>query len=740
MKIIFPLLLILLLVSPKLHAQRDLIRQLKQANADTSRLRLFTNLGMLYQDRRHSQDPADLDTAKLWFIKALPLSRLVPDSSKYSKDHLLMNLGEVALGLNDVPGCKQYFMQSINDAHKKNEVALEAEGWERMGYILSYPEKNCSGYFLKAIALYNKIHNNSKVVYNHYLYALDKGYSGHVDSALTYAVQTINKYKNTKYANLEMLYYIAARSNRIYGNLDKALYYALGGVRRMELLRDTSKGGTLYGELADVYKGIGDIDNAIFYYKKTIICREKTNRPKKFLFVTGLSVVKLLIQQKKPAEALRYINALEQKYHPDSQLETGLVAQAKAYCYAGMGQKSVAEEQYGLMMEGLGEDKSDYGKTARIDIARFYINQKDPKQAAFYLKMYEKKAEYEALFSKELELLFFKIDSLNDDLGLAIKHFQRYKLINDSILNSAKTKQIQQLQVTFETEKKDNDIKLLKSESLVQKTKAQQANNVRNLTLVGIILLLLFLAFLYNGYRFKQRKNESLNKLVLEKDGLLTDKDKLLQEKQWLLKEIHHRVKNNLAIVMGLLNRQSAYIDNDVALAAIQNSQNRMRSIALIHQKLYQSENLDLISMPEYIDDLIIHLKESFDLGTRIIFEKEVCELNLDVSQAVPLGLIINEAITNSIKYAYPHQSTGTIHISLLKDLDEYNVLQIKDDGPGLKKDFDPKKIDSMGMNLMKGLSKQLGGSFEMLDDHGVLIVIKFKTEMFIATSIATVK
>lgn len=723
-------------MSPKLHAQEELIRQLKQAKADTSRLQILSNLGMLYKDRRHGQDQADLDTAKTWFVKALSLSRLVPDNSKYSKIHLFMSLGEVALGLHDIPGCKKYFMQSINEAHLKNEIELEAEGWERLGYILSYPEKNCSGYFLKAIALYEKIHKGDKVVFNHYLYALDKGYSGHVDSALTYAVQTINKYKNTKYANLEMLYYVAARSHRIYGNLDKALYYALGGVRRMELLKDTSNGGTLYGELADVYQGIGDIENSIYYYKKTIICREKKNRPKKFLFVIGQSVVKLLIHQKRAVEALKFINDLERKHHPDSELERGMIAQAKAYCYAGMGQKGLAEEQYHLMMKGLGADESEYGKTARFDIAHFYIDQKQPKLAAFYLKKYENKPDYNALQSKEFQFLSFQIDSLNGNLSTAIKHFQRYKLINDSLLSSAKTKQIQLLQVAFDTEKKNNDIKLLKSESLVQKAKVQQANNVRNLTLAGIILLLMFLGILYNGYRFKQRKNESLNLLVLEKDGLLIDKDKLLLEKQWLLKEIHHRVKNNLAIVMGLLNRQSAYIDNDAALAAIQNSQNRMRSIALIHQKLYQSENLDLISMPGYIDDLIVHLKESFDLGTRIIFEKEVDELSLDVSQAVPLGLIINEAITNAIKYAYPDQAAGVIHIRLLKDQENKNVFQIKDSGPGLKKDFDAQKIDSMGMNLMKGLSKQLGGSFEMKDDHGVLITIKFKTEEFVATSI----
>jgi two-component sensor histidine kinase len=383
------------------------------------------------------------------------------------------------------------------------------------------------------------------------------------------------------------------------------------------------------------------------------------------------------------------------------------------------------------MISGLGRDSSEIGTLAHLSIAKFYVNKRDPEKAAYYLGNL---TSINDLTSRNIELLRFRIDSINHKFISAIDHFQRYKTINDSILATSKTKEIQQLQIEYQTEQKDKDIKLLKSDSLVQRGKVHQANYMRNVTLAGIIVLFLFLAFLYNGYRFKQRKNEALNLLVMEKDVLLVEKDGLLVEKQWLLKEIHHRVKNNLAIVMGLLNRQSAYIDNEVALAAIQNSQNRMRSIALIHQKLYQSECLDLIQMPEYIDELVGHLKDSFDLGNRIIFDRQIAELSLDVSQAVPLGLIINEAITNAIKYGYPDDAAGYIQV-LLSQSDGENMLEIKDNGLGLKKGFDPEKTASLGMSLMKGLSKQLGGVFEMIADHGVLVRVIFKTEVFVGSS-----
>ncbi|MEO6979718.1 MAG: sensor histidine kinase, partial [Mucilaginibacter sp.] len=223
---------------------------------------------------------------------------------------------------------------------------------------------------------------------------------------------------------------------------------------------------------------------------------------------------------------------------------------------------------------------------------------------------------------------------------------------------------------------------------------------------------------IFSNYRAKQRSNIALNALVNEKDNLL-------QEKEWLMKEIHHRVKNNLQIVMGLLQRQSSFVNNKEALTAIRNSEHRMHSIALIHQKLYQSESFAMVGMGDYIDEMIGYLQESFDLGTRIRFEKDIDEIELEINIAVPLGLVLNEAITNAIKYAFPTHEKGCISVSLKKAGDNCYSLQIADDGRGLPDDFDIKRTNSMGFNLMRGLSKQLGGVFEVANNDGVTITIK---------------
>src|SRR5450755_1598659 len=132
---------------------------------------------------------------------------------------------------------------------------------------------------------------------------------------------------------------------------------------------------------------------------------------------------------------------------------------------------------------------------------------------------------------------------------------------------------------------------------------------------------------------------------------------------------------------MSLLNSQSAYLENDAALTAIHDSQHRVHAMSLIHQKLYNSENVSSINMSSYIRELVTYLRDSFDTGQRVRFELNIEPLEMDVSQAVPLGLILNEAITNSLKYAFPSDMDGMINISLSGTTTNHYLLSISDNG-----------------------------------------------------------
>ena len=177
---------------------------------------------------------------------------------------------------------------------------------------------------------------------------------------------------------------------------------------------------------------------------------------------------------------------------------------------------------------------------------------------------------------------------------------------------------------------------------------------------------------------------------------------------------------------MSLLNSQSAYIDNEPALTAIHDSQHRVYAMSLIHQKLYGSENVSSIDMSLYIRELASYLADSFNTGQRVRYVLELEPLVLDVSQAVPLGLILNETITNSIKYAFPGGRSGVISITLSTITSHEYVLNISDNGIGISSNVKNKKPGSLGMSLIGGLTEDLDGKVSIENNNGTTIKIAF--------------
>jgi two-component sensor histidine kinase len=252
-------------------------------------------------------------------------------------------------------------------------------------------------------------------------------------------------------------------------------------------------------------------------------------------------------------------------------------------------------------------------------------------------------------------------------------------------------------------------------------------------TLVGALLVLALIALCIDRYRIIKRhknqlyqQNQEIDYKKLELEQLKLSRDKLLGEKEWLLKEIHHRVKNSLQIAMSLLNTQSFYLENENAVAALTQSRNRMYAMSIIHQRLYQSDNLELIHMNRYIPELIRYIEENLAEDRYLHFALHIDPVRLDVAQAVPIGLIINEAVTNSIKYAFPDKDDGVVHIKLQHVGDEGILLEIADNGIGLREDFDITRVRSMGMELICTLNLQLEGRMSIQKTGGTVISIIF--------------
>lgn len=201
-----------------------------------------------------------------------------------------------------------------------------------------------------------------------------------------------------------------------------------------------------------------------------------------------------------------------------------------------------------------------------------------------------------------------------------------------------------------------------------------------------------------------------------------------LKEKEILLKEIHHRVKNNLQVISSLLKLQSSYIKDEEALILFTESYNRVRSMALIHEKLYQSKGLARIDAADYIHDLTDNLFRSYNVATNTIkLNLQVEHIELDIDTAIPCGLIINELVSNSLKYAFVDKGKGELYISFHHQEESQEItLVISDNGIGLPPDFDVREIESLGLQLVGNLTEQLDGEIEINSDLGASFKITF--------------
>jgi PAS domain S-box-containing protein len=203
-----------------------------------------------------------------------------------------------------------------------------------------------------------------------------------------------------------------------------------------------------------------------------------------------------------------------------------------------------------------------------------------------------------------------------------------------------------------------------------------------------------------------------------------------LAEKVVLLKEIHHRVKNNLQIVSSLLDLQSDYIHEEDSRKFIRESQDRIRSMALVHEQLYRSEDLSLIDFACYVDDLVKSLFCSAVVDqNRIRMEVDVRDIELGIDEAIPCGLIVNELVSNAIKHAFPGNRSGCVSIQGALDGEGYVCLTVADNGVGLPRDYDVSTSESLGLQIVSLLSKQLRGTFEILGYPGVTVRIRFKSD-----------
>jgi len=535
------------------------------------------------------------------------------------------------------------------------------------------------------------------------------------------------------------------------GNFTLAKQALDEGLVRAQATRKPGEVGLAYRALGYWYKTVGDYPQALSYYQRGIeqfrkgghqkqvvknlrfisLCYERLKNDKLARFYTEQAMQlarkegfdDLLTQsyeemaileshQKRFREALAYTQKVLDYYKQKKDWQSYYTALFNAGLhYKNKGDYKRSEDAFRQVLAYAQAQHDEYMKgfvAASIPYALIPQNRLDEaekfcRQGMVWLEtMGAEKQSLREEFYGHLSAIAEK----RGDFKQALTYYKRQIANHDSVVNATRNQQVAELETRYQTREKEESIRQL-----------AETNNRQNRQIwagvSGLIVLTLLLALLYGLYT---RVRQSRRKIQHQSDQMAL-----------LMKELHHRVKNNLAIVSSLLRLQSNRLDDEKAVQAVRVGQQRVEAMALIHQRLYQTEQVTRVNMREYLTDLAESLMraygyegEEFDLLLNI----ELQELDVDV--AMPLGLIVNELVTNSFKYAYTDGQRPLLRISLRQDSGALHpgiTLEVQDNGPGIEvADWQRSgSRASFGKRLIASLSDQLEAQFELLKQNGTL-------------------
>jgi len=657
--------------------------------------------------------PDDTLKASRYLQQALNMSA---DMRNYRLQNAALNLLGVYFGqVGNTALAHRYFSAALGIGMRLNNKLLFANTINNEATCLSDRDSSKATLLKEALSIYRQINEKEKQI--KVLGELTSVYFANtqLDSVAILTKEAIALGNAIGFRHTHYSYNVLAYVDLIKQDWPGTFRNATIAVNNMEANRDTMFASYFYLSLAQAYVVAQKPDEAVKIFYKVL---NSYKEGPLFWYHLFLNAVSTLQGHHKYKEAFLLLQQVTKKYPPETELDKMYVSQFIAISYQYMGEYNLADKYFVEMIRLA--DKINRPEMANdlaiaySAAAVFYGGTKQFGRAAYFLKKATAlPVERMGAFARRnIGRIRYQIDSAKGNYLLALQEYRQFQELEDSTYNINLINQTNELIGKYETEKKEKDIQLLNGKAQLQQTALAKSNLVKNTTLAGMIVLMVILFLIFRQYRINRRKNQTLGNL--------------LHEKEWLLKEIHHRVKNNLQIVISLLESQSIYVKND-ALAAIRDSQHRVYAMALIHQKLYQFEDMQTIMCDEYLVELVDYLKDSLDVRTNIEFVVYIDPVKLDVSQAVPIALILNEAVTNTVKHGFAGRHKGRVQILL--ELLETSEIQfiISDNGIGLPQGFDIEKADSLGMSLIKGLSDDLEGNLSIESNNGTCIKIIFK-------------
>lgn len=542
---------------------------------------------------------------------------------------------------------------------------------------------------------------------------------GFTDSAINYydkALYILGTYPEVNYDSVGLLinkgvaYYYA-------GDLGRALEYYLIAEQTAIQSGKEQRLSYLLNNLGVVYRLMEDYEDAIYVYERSLQIKTQNN-DLMGMANTEHNIGMAYMHQGMPDEAMGHLERSKGLY-----LELGETYQAATVDQSlGIGYFERGEyEKARILLEGFansGEyDFSIPGMAeGNIALARLYLRDKLYPQALQLLENTLSALENTSRQTAKKELYFY----LSEAYRLVGNPEKALTALDQHVLLVAELKSLQRQRLQEEMAAK-YAVREKSQQLTLRQLALEKSNRQRLFLILGLVAVLLITGLLF----WLVRTRNIANRELAQKNE---EVEKALGEKEILLREIHHRVKNNLQVVSSLLSLQSRQIEDPKAQQVMKEGRNRVKSMALIHQNLYQDENLVGVNAAEYIEKLTQSLLHSYKVQDKeISIHSEIDQLTLDVDVIIPLGLILNELISNSLKYAFPEQEKGKIDIQL-SEHPEGITLRVADDGIGIPQDFDVTTSKSLGMYLISSFAKKLNATFDLHSNPGTAATIFIPT------------
>lgn len=506
--------------------------------------------------------------------------------------------------------------------------------------------------------------------------------------------------------------------NRHKANYPVALKYYYKGLAIDEAIGNPEGALSKLGNIGIIYFNQNDYSNALKYYERAKKIAEELNNEKAIAIVLANTADVYSSQGKTEAALKFYDDALKHYQAVNAKKGMSNVLMNSGNVYMDKGNSKLALQKYLSALKIL-EMLNDNSQTAscllNIAFANSQLKNNSIAESYFNKALSYTKDINDLDLKCSLELAISEFYSEKHEFEKAHMHFRNYIVLRDSVYNEENTKQSVKAEMNYEFDKKQSALKFEHDRVVYQL--AAENKLQKQWRLFFIIFIILVLVLLFFAKRAYDNKKKNAEFMASESS-----------RKEVLLQEVHHRINNNLQIISSLLTLQANSANDEKLTEYLKQSQNRIQSLSVLHELLYQNDSPLQINMNEYLNKVLDFHRDVLNTkSNKVNIKLNITDVSFPTKMAVPLALIVNELVTNSIKYAFKDGNNGQITISLLPIENEKNKwkLIVGDSGKGLPTDTDFRK-DSLGLRLVTIMTKQIKGTLTKSNSPGATFEIFF--------------